>query len=151
MIANIETAECWRCFSVTAESPRASTTDDVECFFSVLRDQVGKNFTLKQVKYEWRKTCLEFQKRIDPDLPFYYFTAHHDRFYEGPRPGFNEPHTNTHRTRRAPRRERLLFTSGRATLPARGSQHLRAQFHNLPVELPPLPNIPVQISEHSYV
>ena len=63
MIANIETAECWRCFSVTAESPRASTTDDVECFFSVLRYQVGKNFT---VKYEWRKTCLEFQKRIDP-------------------------------------------------------------------------------------
>ena len=32
------------------EHPRASTTDDVECFFSVLRDSVGKDFTLQQVK-----------------------------------------------------------------------------------------------------
>ena len=32
-----------------AEHPRASTTDDVECFFSVLRDMVGKDFTHKQV------------------------------------------------------------------------------------------------------
>ena len=31
------------------EHPRSSTTDDVECFFSVLRDMVGKDFTLKQV------------------------------------------------------------------------------------------------------
>ena len=31
------------------ENPRASTTDDVECFFSVLRDVVGKDFSLKQV------------------------------------------------------------------------------------------------------
>ena len=30
------------------EHPRAGTTDDVECFFSVLRDVVGKDFTLKQ-------------------------------------------------------------------------------------------------------
>ena len=29
--------------------PRAGTTDNVECFFSVLRDVVGKDFTLKQV------------------------------------------------------------------------------------------------------
>ena len=32
------------------EHPRASTTDNVECFFSVLRDSVGKDFTLQQVK-----------------------------------------------------------------------------------------------------
>ena len=31
------------------EHPRAGTTDDVECFFSVLRYVVGKDFTLKQV------------------------------------------------------------------------------------------------------
>ena len=29
--------------------PCSSTTNDVECFFSVLRDMVGKDFTLKQV------------------------------------------------------------------------------------------------------
>ena len=31
------------------EHPRAGTTDDVECFFSVLRDVVGKDFTLVHV------------------------------------------------------------------------------------------------------
>ena len=31
------------------EHPRASTSDDVECFFSVLRDVVGKDFTHKKV------------------------------------------------------------------------------------------------------
>ena len=31
------------------EHPRASTSDDVECFFSVLRDMVGKDFTHKKV------------------------------------------------------------------------------------------------------
>ena len=35
--------------SIHPEHLKSSTTDDVECFFSVLRDCVGKNFTLKQV------------------------------------------------------------------------------------------------------
>ena len=34
---------------IPPEHPRASTTDDVECFFSVLRDMVGKDFTHKEV------------------------------------------------------------------------------------------------------
>ena len=38
---------------IKPEHPRASTTDDVECFFSVLRDLLGKNFHWK-VQYEWR-------------------------------------------------------------------------------------------------
>ena len=51
--ASIETRQ-WRYTFKSAnqlppEHPRSSTTDDVECFFSVLRDCVGKNFTLKQV------------------------------------------------------------------------------------------------------
>ena len=29
------------------ENPRASTTDDVECFFSIMRDLAGKHFTLR--------------------------------------------------------------------------------------------------------
>lgn len=53
LAANIETRE-WRRTSnkangIPPEHPRSSTTDDVECFFSVLRDNVGKNFTMKQV------------------------------------------------------------------------------------------------------
>ena len=37
---------------VPLEHPRASTTDDVECFFSVIHDTVGKHFTYKDVQYE---------------------------------------------------------------------------------------------------
>ena len=70
LIADIETRE-WRrrelvALSLPPEHPRASTTDDVECFFRVLRDFVGKDFTLKQVKFAWRKVCVEFQKRLNP-------------------------------------------------------------------------------------
>ena len=31
--------------------PRSMTTDDIECFFSVLKDSIGKNFTVKQVLF----------------------------------------------------------------------------------------------------
>ena len=53
LAANIESREWRRKYSqehdIPVEHPRASSTDDVECFFSVLRDTVGKDFTLKQV------------------------------------------------------------------------------------------------------
>ena len=35
---------------ISMEHPCSSTTDDVECFFSILRETVGKDFTLKQVR-----------------------------------------------------------------------------------------------------
>lgn len=69
--------------------PRASSTDDVECFFSILRSTIGSDFTTTKVMIEWQKECLEFAKRINPDLPFYYYTTTHDRFYEGDRDGFD--------------------------------------------------------------
>ncbi len=54
MLANIESREWRRTFNrdcqISAEHPRSSTTDDVECFFSVLRDAVGKDFSLKEVR-----------------------------------------------------------------------------------------------------
>ena len=43
-----------------------------------------------QAPYEWRKVCIEFSKRSDPDLPFYYHTTS-DHFYEGNMPAFDEP------------------------------------------------------------
>ena len=53
LIANIESREWRRQFclksGIPVEHPRASSSDDVECFFSVLRDNVGKDFTLKEV------------------------------------------------------------------------------------------------------
>ena len=53
LVADIETRE-WRHRhnidnSIPLEHARASTTDDVECFFSVLKDTVGKDFTLQEV------------------------------------------------------------------------------------------------------
>ena len=53
LVANIESRQWRRKFNIKnnipAEHPRASTTDDVECFFSMLRDNVGKDFTLQEV------------------------------------------------------------------------------------------------------
>jgi len=63
------------------ERPRASTTDDVECFFSMMRDNIVLNFTTKQVKFNVRKVYGEFTKRLDPELPFYYYTSAHSRYY----------------------------------------------------------------------
>ncbi len=53
LLVNIESREWRRQFNaentIPPEHPRASTTDDVECFFSVLRDMVGRDFTYKEV------------------------------------------------------------------------------------------------------
>jgi len=53
---------------VPVEHPRASTTDDVECFFSMVRDLLGSFFRLTTVMQEWRKICVERDKRLDPSF-----------------------------------------------------------------------------------
>ena len=157
VIANIEGREWQRIANIRChrkpEHPRASSTDDVECFFSIMRDSIGQNFTTKQVKMGFRKVCVEFTKRLDPDLPFYYHTSSHSRFYEGPLPDFNETSNKAKRkSRRLPRREQpAAFATRRATMPVRGSTAVRTQFHNIPIELPPPPSGPVHVFEHSYV
>lgn len=109
MTTNIESREQRRCDNADAgrspEHPRASTTDDCECFFSVLRDNIGKNFTLKEVKYNFRKVCIEFGKRIDPDLPFFYHTSYHTRFAEGELPEFDKAPPKAKRVQRVPLKE----------------------------------------------
>ena len=53
IIADTESSERRRtCIvrgGIPPEHPRACTTDNAECFFSVLRDEVGKDFTLKEI------------------------------------------------------------------------------------------------------
>ncbi len=134
------------------EHPRASSTDDVECFFSMMRDAIGRNFTTKEMKYGFRKVCIEFNKRIDPDLQFFYHTSCHSRYHEGPQKDFSKPKKKPPRkSKRVPRREQpSAFGLRRATLPVRGSLSVRPKFHNQPLELPPPPSFPVYISEHSY-
>ena len=134
------------------EHPHASTSDDVECYFSMMRDAIGQSFTAKQVQYGFRNVTLEFVKCLNPDLPFYYHTSSHTRYSEGPLPDFNQASAKLKRKgRRLPRRE--LFgasSSRRATLPVQGSLSVRTQFHNHPLELPPPPTASITVVEHSY-
>jgi hypothetical protein len=138
------------------EHPRASNTDDVECLFSTLRDTIGQHFTCKSVFKEWRKVCIEYSKRIDVDLPFYYYTATHGRFYEGERETFDK----YHKSKQNPTQQRVRtieqqgkLTTGRTTLIKTGEKSIRRQFHCIPVELPPPPETRIQdivTIEHSY-
>ena len=45
------------------EHPRVSSTDDEE--FSLMRDNIGQNFTTKQVGFNILKIYGEFIKRLD--------------------------------------------------------------------------------------
>lgn len=157
LIADIEGREWRRQFNrsngIPLEHPRSSTTDDVECFFSILRDMVGSDFTLKQVQHAWRKACVEMTKRLDPNLPYFYHTSSHDRFYEGERPSFDQSAKSTRNPRhQRPRRAELLsgMAHGRATLPVAGSRSVRMRFHNLPIEMPPPPDSAPHSSDHTY-
>ena len=152
VITNIEGREWLRRshFVGAAEHPRASTSDDIECFFSMLRDTIGLNFTTKQVFFNFRKVALEFTKRLDPDLPFYYHTSSHSKYHEGPLPDFNEASGKRRKLSRAPRRETKAFAGRRATLPVQGSLSIRTQFHNHPLNLPPISTPPNITTEHSY-
>jgi len=103
------------------EKPRAASTDDVEYFFSIMRDTIGEDFTTKQVKYGMQKIMSQFLKCINPDLPFYYYTSAHHRYYEGVHPDFDKAPLKQPKDRRIPRREQLAgFGPRQATMPVRG-------------------------------
>ena len=132
---------------------RTCSTDDVECFFSLMCDIIGQNFTSEEIKFGMRKIISQFSKCVDTDLPFYYYTSAHSHFYEGSHPDFNKAPQKQLKEKRLPRREQPgAFVPRRATMPIRGSLALavRPKFHNLPLELPPPPTGPIFLHEHSY-
>ena len=86
------------------EHPRACSTDDVECFFSLMRDVIGRNFTTKEVKFGMRKIISQFVKRVDPDLPFYYHSSSHTRFYEECHTEFDKKPDKEPKEKRLPRK-----------------------------------------------
>ena len=93
---------------------------------------------------------MEFLKRLDPELPFYYYTSTQSRFYEGDLPDFSVPANRPRQPRRPPQRE-LLGANQRISFATRGAGSIRASFHNVPVNLPPPPGSETQVlSEHSY-
>lgn len=88
---------------------------------------------------------------MNPDLPFYYYTSSHTRYYEGVMTDFSVKASKPRNTRRAPQRE-LLAADGRVKMAIRGASSIRATFHNVPVDLPPPPGAANQVlCEHSYV
>ena len=155
MTTNIESREYCRRIKISSgqqlEHPRASSTNDIECLFSVMRDIIGKNFTTKEFKFGIRKVMSEFSTRVDPDLPFYYYMSAHSRYFEGPHPDFDKAPAKQQKEKRVPRREQpAAFGPRRATMPVRGSLAVRPKFHNVPLELPPPPTRPIALFEHSY-
>ena len=73
------------------ENPRASTTDNVEGMIALFHELLGPIFDLKAFKQEFPKIMNDFNKWIDPDIPFYYWSGIHERFHLKALPSFNEP------------------------------------------------------------
>lgn len=131
-----------------SEHSRASTSDDVECLFSIMRDAIGLNFTAKQVKLGLRKVLTEFSKWLDPDLPFYYHTSSHTRYSEGPLPSFSEPSKKEEKSKKGAKARATHCIHVTACNTA--CSLIRTQYHNHPIDLPPPPTAPQQMYEHSY-
>jgi hypothetical protein len=124
------------------EHPRSSSTDDVEGLMSLLHEVFGPVFDMKQFYDECPKILNEFKKRIDPDLPFFYYTGAKQRYTDFQLPSFNEPSgpgvverlDNIKISRRG---DPGIFVANRASLPQKGQLTVRAQFHKAPIALPP--------------
>ena len=71
-------------------------------------------------------------KQMDPELPFYYHTSKHSRYYEGVMPEFSVQPAKS-KPKKLPRYE-LLGENKRTTFSVRGDSSIRAQFHNAPVD-----------------
>ena len=144
LIANIETRELRR-----QQIASQDTLKPERCrvLFQCHERSCGDQFHSETICLE--KFVQNF-KRINADLPYYYFTSAHDRFYEGPRPSFNDPSTKKRKSR-LPRGEQVhavSFASGRASFPVRGTLTTRPKFHKHPVSVPPPSSMPSYVAEH---
>lgn len=145
LIANCESLELRRkeyvARSLPPEHPRASSSDDVEGFISILHDQLGDVFDHKSFLQQQPKIQNEFTKRIDPDLPFFYWTGHKHRFTMDPLPSFNKSSGEEERldkVKLSRRSDPGVFVANRASLPQRNSLTARASFHRAAEKLPPV-------------
>jgi hypothetical protein len=147
LIANLESRrlreEEYKERSLQPEHPRASSSDDVENFISLLHEMLNDIFDLKRFYSEQNKILNEFNKRIDKELQFYYWTGSKTRFSEFELPSFDEPSgsgiierlDNVHLSRRG---DPGVFVANRASLPQKGQLTVRVKFHRAPIALPPV-------------
>lgn len=146
IIANLATRESRRKDNqerdLPPEHPRASSTDDVEGIISLFHEVMGDNFDLKQFYDEFPKVMSEFVKRIDPELPFFYWTGHQTRYRNFALPSFNAPSASgierLDKVQLSRRGDPGVFVANRASLPQRNQLTVRATFHRAPVALPPV-------------
>jgi hypothetical protein len=98
LTTNIESQELRRCeyksTDLVPEHPRASLTDDVEGLVGMLHDMFGPVFDHKTLLDQMPKVFNEFSKRMDPQLPYYYWTLYKERHHSDPLPHFNESSTD---------------------------------------------------------
>jgi len=93
------------------------------------------------------KIISQFVKHVDPDLPFYYHTSTHARFYKGCHPEFDKKPAKPQKEKKIPRTEQpAAFVPRRAAIPVRGNLAIRPKFYNLSPELPPPPGEPTDCS-----
>lgn len=138
---NIESQEMRRIMNSDLgypEHPRAATTDDVECFFSLTRRHLGDTFTLQQFKNRWPRLVREFCKRMDPALPFHYWTQNEHFKLEEANFDQNLGDKRLHTVRHSQREDSSIFTTRRSFLPARNKQSIRQRLFRLDVGLPPV-------------
>ena len=149
LVANLESREIRRVEyqrrEMKPEHPRASSSDDVEGFFSLLHGMLGPVFDLKQFYDESRKILNEYSKRIDSQLPFFYWSGKNERYTDFELPSFNKPSGSgvierLDKVKVSRRGDPGVFVANRATLPQKGQLTCRATFHKAPVALPPLGN-----------
>ena len=145
LVANLESLELRRAEyaqrDIPPEHPRSGTTDNVEGFIALLHELLGDIFDLKQFYDEYPKILNEFNKRINPDLPFYYWTGKHHRYQDFPLASFNQPAAGVARLDRiniSRRSDPGVFVAARASLPQHHSVTARATFHRAPEALPPI-------------
>ena len=146
LIANLATRELrrkeYKERDLPPEHPRASSTDDVEGIISLFHEVMGDNFDLKQFFDEFPKVMSEFAKRIDPDLPFFYWTGHQTRYRNFALPSFNVPSAGgierLDQIQVSRRGDPGVFVANRTSLPQRNQLTVRATFHRAPVGLPPV-------------
>lgn len=146
LVANLESRELRRqeytARNLPPEHPRASATDDVERLFALLHEMLGNIFDLKKFHETQPKILNKFNKRINPNIQFYYWTGAKERYTEFELPSFNEPsqHGGQERLDKVKisrRGDPGVFVANRASLPQKGQLTARAMFHRAPVALPP--------------
>lgn len=127
---------------VSQEHPRSSTTDDVECFFSVMRDAAGWNFTQEHAQVQFWKIGRVLETHW-PGLAILLVQVSAQSLLRRSLPGLQRH--SAFKTQETWGEYQMRVTSSfGATLPVTNSLSVRLQFHSRPLALPPPPTCPIQ-------